>query len=55
MSIETKVLEIYQKHYICYYCLGRMWALLGTDTTNLERGMALLLSITLESHKKLLF
>ena len=54
MSIASIVLEIYQKYYLCPYCLGRMWALLGTNTTNLERGTSLLLSITLENHKKLL-
>ncbi len=54
MSISNKVLDIYQKYYLCPNCLGRMWALLGTNTTNLERGNALLLSMTLDNHKKLL-
>jgi len=54
MSISSKVLEIYEKYYVCPYCLGRMWALLGTNTTNLERGTSLLLSLTLEGHKSLL-
>jgi tRNA pseudouridine synthase 10 len=51
MSILGKVLDIYQKYYICPYCLGRMWALLGTNTTNIDRGNSLLLSLTLENHK----
>ena len=54
MGILDKVLEIYHKYYICPYCLGRMFALLGTDTTNYERGYSLLLSLTLENHRLLL-
>ncbi|MFX1503011.1 MAG: tRNA pseudouridine(54/55) synthase Pus10 [Promethearchaeota archaeon] len=49
--IFNKVLEIYQKYYICIHCLGRMFSLLATDTTNYERGNSLLLSITMENHK----
>ncbi len=49
--IFDKVLEIYQKHYICVHCLGRMFSLLATNTTNYERGNSLLLSITMENHK----
>ncbi|MFX1273812.1 MAG: tRNA pseudouridine(54/55) synthase Pus10 [Promethearchaeota archaeon] len=54
MSIFDKILEIYQDYYICHSCLGRMFALLGTYTTNIERGYSLLLSLTLENHKKYL-
>ena len=54
MNILDKVLEIYQKYYICPYCLGRMFALLGTDTTNFERAYSLFLSLTLENHRILL-
>ena len=54
MSISSKVLEIYQKYYICPNCLGRMWALLGTNTTNIERGTSILLYLTLKNHKRLL-
>ncbi|MHA1488806.1 MAG: tRNA pseudouridine(54/55) synthase Pus10 [Promethearchaeota archaeon] len=50
MTIFNTVLEIYKKYSICTYCLGRMFSLLGTSTTNLERGKSLLLSITMESH-----
>jgi len=54
MNILDKVLEIYQKYYICPYCLGRMFALLGTGTTNFERAYSLFLSLTLENHRILL-
>lgn len=54
MSIFDKVLEIYEDHYICSCCLGRMFALLGTSTSNLERGNSLLLSLTLDNHQKYL-
>jgi len=54
MNIFDKVLEIYQKYYICPYCLGRMFALLGTGTTNFERAYSLFLSLTLENHRILL-
>lgn len=49
--IFDKVLEIYQKYYICVHCLGRMFSLLATNTTNYERGISLLLSITMENHR----
>ncbi len=52
--IFDKVLEIYQKYYICIHCLGRMFSLLGTSTTNYERGNSLLLAITMENHKNYL-
>ena len=51
MNILDKVLEIYQRYYICPDCLGRMFALLGTNTTNFERAYSLLLSLTLENHR----
>ncbi len=54
MNIFDKVKEIYQNYYICPHCLGRIFALLGTNTTNLERGTSLLLSITIENHRKYL-
>ncbi len=54
LNILDKVLKIYQKYYICPYCLGRMFALLGTDTTNFKRAYSLLLSLTLENHRILL-
>ena len=54
MTIFEKVREIYETHYLCAYCLGRMFSLLGTDTTNLERGNSLLLSMLLEAHRNYL-
>jgi tRNA pseudouridine synthase 10 len=51
MTIFEKVLEIYQEYYICLHCLGRMFSLLGTDTTNYDRGKSLLLALTMENHR----
>ncbi|MHA1460618.1 MAG: tRNA pseudouridine(54/55) synthase Pus10 [Promethearchaeota archaeon] len=51
MTIFEKVLEIYQEYYICFHCLGRMFSLLGTDTTNYDRGKSLLLTMTMENHR----
>ncbi|MFX0059224.1 MAG: tRNA pseudouridine(54/55) synthase Pus10 [Candidatus Hodarchaeota archaeon] len=51
MSIFEKILEIYRNYYLCIHCLGRMFSLLGTCTTNQERGNSLLLSMTLEYHR----
>jgi tRNA pseudouridine synthase 10 len=52
MSIFEKVLEIYQKYHVCIHCLGRMFSLLATNTTNFERGYSLLLTLTMENHQK---
>ncbi|MFX1345471.1 MAG: tRNA pseudouridine(54/55) synthase Pus10 [Promethearchaeota archaeon] len=52
--IFDKVLQIYQKYYLCVHCLGRMFSLLATQTTNQKRGNSLLLSLTMENHKKYL-
>ena len=51
MTIFEKVIEIYRDKYICFHCLGRMFSLLGTDTTNKERGNSLLLAITMDNHR----
>jgi len=51
MTIFEKVLEIYREYYICPHCLGRMFSLLGTDTTNYDRGNSLLLTMTMENHR----
>jgi len=50
MTLLIKVLEIYKKNYVCSKCLGRLFSLLGTNTTNLERGTSLLLTLTMEAH-----
>ena len=54
MTIFDKVIEIYQDKYICNHCLGRMFSLLGTDTTNNDRGNSLLLAITMDKHREYL-
>ncbi len=54
MSIFDKILDIYRDSYICKYCLGRMFSLLATETTNEERGKSLLLSLTMDNHKQYL-
>ena len=51
MDIFDKVIEIYRDKYICFHCLGRMFSLLGTDTTNHDRGNSLLLAITMDKHR----
>ena len=48
------VLKIYRRYYICVHCLGRMFSLLASNTTNQERGKSLLLSLTMEFHKNFL-
>ena len=50
MIFDT-VLKIYRRYYLCIHCLGRMFSLLGSHTTNKERGSSLLLSSTMENHK----
>ncbi|MFX1375496.1 MAG: tRNA pseudouridine(54/55) synthase Pus10 [Promethearchaeota archaeon] len=52
--IFDKVLQIYVKYFICIHCLGRMFSLLASQTSNQERGNALLLSLTMENHRKFL-
>lgn len=54
MIIFEKVVEIYQNYYICPHCLGRMFSLLATDTTNYERGYSILLTLTMENHSNFL-
>ncbi|MHA1194614.1 MAG: tRNA pseudouridine(54/55) synthase Pus10 [Promethearchaeota archaeon] len=54
MSIFDTILKIYNEYFLCIHCLGRMFSLLATNTTNLERGKALLLSLTMQLHEKLL-
>ncbi|MBY8983361.1 MAG: tRNA pseudouridine(54/55) synthase Pus10 [Candidatus Lokiarchaeota archaeon] len=54
MSIFDKILEIYKESYICHHCLGRMFSLLATNSTNEQRGKSLLLSLTMEYHREYL-
>ncbi|MHA1762817.1 MAG: tRNA pseudouridine(54/55) synthase Pus10, partial [Promethearchaeota archaeon] len=48
------VLKKYKTRYICSHCLGRMFSLLASDTTNHERGHAILLVLTMENHGRYL-
>lgn len=52
--IFNKVLQIYPEYYICIHCLGRMFSLLASQTTNQKRGDSLLLSLTMENHRNFL-
>ncbi|MHA1670870.1 MAG: tRNA pseudouridine(54/55) synthase Pus10 [Promethearchaeota archaeon] len=54
MTINEKVLEIYHDYFICPHCLGRMFSLLATNTTNLERGNSILLALTMQLHENYL-
>ena len=54
MTINEKVLEIYHDYYICPHCLGRMFSLYATNTTNLERGNSILLALTMQLHENYL-
>jgi tRNA U54 and U55 pseudouridine synthase Pus10 len=51
MSIFEKVLNLLKQNRLCPYCVGRMFSLLGTNTTNLERANSVYLSLTMENHK----
>lgn len=51
MNLTEKVLEIYKDYSICPDCLGRMFSLLATNTTNFERGQSILLTTTMQLHK----
>ena len=51
MTINEKVLEIYHDYYVCPHCLGRMFSLYATNTTNLERGNSILLALTMQLHE----
>ena len=53
--IFSKIIDIYEKYYLCIHCLGRMFSLLGTSTTNYERGNSLLLALTMENHRNYLY
>ncbi|MCJ7649748.1 MAG: tRNA pseudouridine(54/55) synthase Pus10 [Candidatus Lokiarchaeota archaeon] len=54
MTINEKVLEIYHDYYICPHCLGRMFSLFATNTTNLERGNSILLALMMQLHENYL-
>jgi len=54
MNMFERILKIFKTRYICCHCLGRMFSLLASDTTNHERGRAILLVLTMENHRKYL-
>ena len=55
MTIFEKVIEIFfHDYYICPHCLGRMFSLFATNTTNLERGNSILLALTMQLHENYL-
>ncbi|MHA1733477.1 MAG: tRNA pseudouridine(54/55) synthase Pus10 [Promethearchaeota archaeon] len=45
-----KVKRILAGNRLCDHCLGRQFSLLGTSTTNRDRGYALKLALTMEAH-----
>ncbi len=52
MEIYKKALEILRKYSLCDHCLGRQFALLGTNFTNEERGKSIKTFITLQEFSK---
>jgi tRNA pseudouridine synthase 10 len=51
MEILEKAQKILEKYPLCNHCLGRQFALLGYGLTNLERGEALKLLLTMKGHQ----
>jgi len=52
MVIIEKAVEILTNHILCDHCLGRQFALLGTNFTNEERGKSIKTFITLQEFEK---
>ncbi len=48
--LANKVAEILRAYPICDSCLGRQFSLLGTQTTNTQRGYSLKLYLTMQLH-----
>ncbi len=48
--LANKVAEILRAYPICDSCLGRQFSLLGTQTTNAQRGYSLKLYLTMQLH-----
>jgi len=48
--LADKVAEILRVYPICDACLGRQFSLLGTQTTNTQRGYSLKLYLTMQMH-----
>lgn len=53
MEIIDQAINILEEHKLCDNCLGRQFALLGTKTSNAERGRSIKMVLTLIGHKYL--
>ncbi len=51
MEIIDQAINILTEYKLCDNCLGRQFALLGTKTSNAERGYSLKMALTLIGHK----
>ena len=47
-------LRILERFSLCPECLGRQFSYLGTKSTNTERANAILLGLTMETHRLLI-
>ena len=52
MEIIEKALEVLTNHSLCDHCLGRQFALIGTNFTNEERGKSIKTFLTLQESQK---
>ncbi|MHA2425376.1 MAG: tRNA pseudouridine(54/55) synthase Pus10 [Candidatus Thorarchaeota archaeon] len=52
-DIIAKVEKLLEKHPICDHCLGRQFAWLSTNTTNVQRGFSLKLSLSMSADEQL--
>ena len=52
MDIIEKVLEVLTNYSLCDHCLGRQFALIGTNFTNEERGKSIKTFLTLQESQK---
>ncbi len=51
LEIFKKSLNMLKYAYLCSECLGRQFSYLSTNTTNSQRGRAILLGLTMECHR----
>ena len=54
MNILEKAGQMLREHPLCNHCLGRQFALLGFGVGNENRGKAIKLLLTMESHQLIL-
>ncbi len=52
-TVLEQATRLLQAHALCDRCLGRLFGWLGTDTTNVERGRAIKLVLTMDADLKL--